>query len=44
MFLALDNNSNQEVNVDVIGNVMTFLTLHIKVQTVPCFKRSYFHD
>ena len=28
---APDNHSNQEVNVDVISNVMTFLTLRVKV-------------
>ena len=38
-----DNHSNMEYNVDVISNVMTFLTSHFKVQTVYCFKTSYFH-
>ena len=29
-----DNHSNQEVDIDVISNVMKFLTSRIKVQTV----------
>ena len=36
VFLAPDNHSNNAVNVDVISNVMTFLTLRFKVQTVKC--------
>ena len=32
-FHAPDNHSIKEVNVDVINNVMTFLTLRFKVQT-----------
>ena len=43
-FNAPDNHSNKEINVDVISNVMTFLTLHFKVQTVYSFKTSYFHE
>ena len=38
-----DNHSNMEYNVDVISNVMTFLTSHFKVQTVYSYKTSYFH-
>ena len=38
-----DNDSNTEYNVDVISNVMTFLTSRFKVQTVYSFKTSYFH-
>ena len=34
LFHAPDNHSNKEVNVDVISNVMTFLTLRFKGQTV----------
>ena len=34
VFHAPDNHSNKEVNVDVISNVMAFLTLRFKVQTV----------
>ena len=41
-FNAPDNHSNQEVNVNVISNVMTFLTSRIKVQAVHSSKRSYF--
>ena len=37
VFHAPDNHSNKEVNVDVISNVMTFLTLRFKVQTVYSF-------
>ena len=44
VFHAPDNNSNKEVNVDVISNVMTFLTLRFKVQTVYSFKILYFHE
>ena len=44
VFQAPDNHSNKEVNVDVISNVMTFLTLRFKVQTVYSFKTSYFHE
>ena len=44
VFHAPDNHSNKEVNVDVISNVMTFLTLRFKVQTVYSFKTSYFHQ
>ena len=44
VFLAPDNHSNKEVNVDVISNVTTFVTLHFKVQTVYSFKTSYFHE
>ena len=29
-FHASDKSTNQEVNFDVISNVMTFLTLHVK--------------
>ena len=43
VFHAPDNHSNKEVNVDVISNVMTFLTLRFKVQTVYSFKILYFH-
>ena len=43
VFHAPDNHSNKEVNVDVISNVMTFLTLRFKVQTVYSFK-TYFHE
>ena len=32
VFHAPDNHSNKEVHVDVISNVMTFLTLRFKVQ------------
>ena len=42
-FHAPDNHSNTEYNVDVINNVMTFLTSRFKVQTVYSFKTSYFH-
>ena len=31
VFHATDKSSNQEVNFDVINNVMTFLTLRVKV-------------
>ena len=44
VFHTPDNHSNKEVNVDVISNVMTFLTLRFKVQTVYSFKTSYFHE
>ena len=44
VFHASDNHSNKEVNVDVISNVMTFLTLRFKGQTVFSFKTSYFHE
>ena len=37
------DDSNTEYNVDVISNVMTFLTSRFKVQTVYSFKTSYFH-
>ena len=37
VFNAPDNHSNKEVNVDVISNVMTFLTLRFIVQTVYSF-------
>ena len=43
VFHVPDNHSNTESNVDVISNVMTFLTSRIKVQTVYSFKTSYFH-
>ena len=43
VFHAPDNHSNTEYNVDVINNVMTFLTSRFKVQTVYSFKTSYFH-
>ena len=43
VFHASDNHSNMEYNVDVIINVMTFLTSRFKVQTVYSFKTSYFH-
>ena len=43
VFHAPDNHSNREYNVDVISNVMTFLTSRFKVQTVYSFKTSYFH-
>ena len=43
VFHAPDNHSNTDYNVDVISNVMTFLTLRFKVQTVYSFKTSYFH-
>ena len=43
VFHAPDNHSNKEVNVDVISNVMTFLTWRFKVQTVYSFK-TYFHE
>ena len=32
VFYVPEYHSNQEVNVDVISNVMMFLTLHIKVK------------
>ena len=44
VFHAPDNHSNKEVNVDVISNVMTFLTSRFKVQTVYSFKILYFHE
>ena len=44
VFHAPDHHSNKEVNVDVISNVMTFLTLRFKVKTVYSFKTSYFHE
>ena len=44
VFHASDNNSNQEVDIDVMSNVMTFLTSRIKVQTVHSLKRPYFHE
>ena len=44
VFPAPGNNSNKEANVDVISNVMAFLTLRFKVQTVYSFKTSYFHE
>ena len=44
VFHALDNHSNKEVNVDVISNVTTFLTLRFKVQTVYGFKTTYFYE
>ena len=44
VFHAPDNHSNQEVDIDVISNVMTFLTSRIKVQIVHSLKRSYFHE
>ena len=31
VFHAPDNYSNQDFNVDVISNIMTFLTLHVKI-------------
>ena len=31
IFHAVNRPANQEVNFDVISNVMTFLTLHVKV-------------
>ena len=43
VFHTPDNDSNTEYNVDVISNVMTFLTSRFKVQTVYSFKTSYFH-
>ena len=43
-FHAPDNHSNKEVNVDVISNVMTFLTLRFNGQTVYSFKTSIFHE
>ena len=43
-FYAPDKPANQEVNFDVISNVMTFLTLRVKVKTVYSFKRPYFHE
>ena len=43
VFHAPDNLSNTEYNVDVINNVMTFLTSRFKVKTVYSFKTSYFH-
>ena len=44
VFHASDNHSNKEVNVGVISNVMTFLTLGFKIQTVYSYKTSYFHE
>ena len=44
VFHAPDNHSNKEVNVDVICNVMTLLTLRFKVKTVYTFKTSYFNE
>ena len=44
VFHAPGNLSNKEVYVDVISNVMAFLTLRFKVQTVYSFKSSYFHE
>ena len=43
VFHAPDNHSNTEYNVDVISNVMMFLTSRFKVHTVYSFKTSYFH-
>ena len=43
VFHAPDNYSNTEYDVDVISNVMTFLTSRFKVQTVYGFKTSNFH-
>ena len=43
VFHAPDNNSNKDVNFDVISNVITFLTLRFIVQTVYSFKILYFH-
>ena len=43
VFHAPANHSTTEYNVDVISNVMTFLTARFKVQTVYGFKTSYFH-
>ena len=39
VFHAPDNHSNQEVDIDVTSNVMTFLTSRINVQTVHSIKR-----
>ena len=44
VFHAPDKPANQEVNFDVISNVMTFLTLRVKVKTVYSFKRPYFNE
>ena len=44
VFHGPDNHSNKKVNVDVISNVMTFLTLRFIGQTVYSFKTSYFHE
>ena len=44
VFHAPENNSNKEVNIDIISNVMTFLMMPFKVQTVFSFKTSYFHE
>ena len=45
VFHAPDNLcSNKEVNIHIISNVMTLLTLRFKVQTVYSFKTSYFHE
>ena len=41
VFHAPDNHSNKEVNIDVISNVITFLTLGFKVYSS---KTSYFHE
>ena len=43
VFHAPDNHPNKEVNVDVISNVVKFLTLRFIVQTVYSFKILYFH-
>ena len=43
VFHTPDNDSNTEYNVDVISNVMMFVTSRFKVQTVYSFKTSYFH-
>ena len=43
VFHAPDNHSNNEVKVDVISNVMAFLTLRFIVQTAYSFKILYFH-
>ena len=43
VFHAPDNHSNKEVNVEVVSNVMPFLTLRFIVQTVYSFKILYFH-
>ena len=42
VFHTPGNDSNTEYNVDVISNVMTFLTSRFKVKTVYSFKTSYF--
>ena len=43
-FNESDKPKTQEVNFDVFSNVLTFLTSHVKVETVYKFKRLYFNE